>query len=86
MANEGYLTVNLKANKSGANIAQNYSAAFSMTGNEMVQGTQNIGTTAEIVTFGNITGAPQMVSIRNLDATNYIELGGDSGLTVFKSK
>jgi hypothetical protein len=86
MANEGYLTVNLKANKSGANIAQNYSASFSMTGNEMMQGTQSIGTTAELVGFGNITGAPQMVSIRNLDATNYIELGGDSGLTVFKIK
>lgn len=86
MANEGYLTVNLKANKSGANIAQNYSASYSMTGNEMMQGTQNIGTTAELVTFGNITGAPQMVSIRNLDSTNFIELGGDSGLTVFKIK
>jgi hypothetical protein len=84
MANEGYLTVNLKANKSGANIAQNYSASFSMTGNEMMQGTQNVGTTAELVGFGNITGAPQMVSVRNLDATNYVELGGDSGLTVFK--
>ena len=74
MANEGYLTVNLKANKLGANITQNYSASFSMTGNDMSQLTQEIGTTSELLTFGNITGAPQIVSIRNLDPTNYVEI------------
>jgi len=86
MANEGYFTVTLKATKSGATVDHTVSKRFSMTGAEMIQATQNIGTTAETVSFGGITGAPQMVLIHNLDSTNYVELGGDSGLTVFKIK
>ena len=86
MANEGYFSINLKATKSGANVGQTVSDRFNMTGAEMIQSTQNIGTTAELVSFGGITGAPQMVMIQNLSATNFVELGGDSGLTVFKIK
>jgi len=86
MANEGYFSINLKATKAGANVGQSTSKRFSMTGAEMLQATQNIGTSAETISFGGITGAPQMVLVQNLDATNYLELGGDSGLTVFKLK
>ena len=57
-----------------------------MTGSEMTQHTQSIGTTAETLSLGDITGVPGAIVIKNLDATNYIELGGDSGLTVFKIK
>jgi hypothetical protein len=86
MANEGYFTITLKATKSGATVSQSVSKRFSMTGAAMLQGTQSIGTTAELVDFADISGAPQAVLIQNLDATNYIEVGGDSGLTVFKLK
>ena len=86
MANEGYYSLNLKGSKSGAKVDLSDSLRFDMTGDDLVQGTQVIGTTSELVTFGDITGAPQMVLIKNLDATNFIELGGDSGLTVFKLK
>ena len=86
MANEGYFSINLKATKAGATVGQSVSARFNMSGNDMMQATQTIGTTAELVDFADITGAPQMVMIQNLDSTNYIELGGDSGLTVYKTK
>jgi len=86
MANEGYFSINLRASKSGANVGQSVSGRLDMIGSNMTQTTQTIGTTAELVAFGDISGAPQMLLIQNLDATNYIEIGGDSGLTVFKLK
>lgn len=86
MANEAYYSISIKAAKNGATVGQSTSKRLSMTGAEMVQATQNIGTTAELVSFGGITGAPQLLMVQNLSDTNYIELGGDSGLTVFKMK
>jgi len=86
MANEGYYTVNLQASKGGAKVERSESLRFDMAGDDMVQATQLIGLVAETVTFPGITGAPQMVLIKNLSDTNFIELGGDSGLTVFKLK
>ena len=86
MANEGYFSVQLKATKTGATVGHTDSERFDMAGDDMQQNTQLIGTSAETVTFSAITGAPQMVLIQNLDPTNFIEIGGDSGLTVFKLK
>lgn len=76
----------MRASKNGANIAISSSFNLTMTGDDMVQSTQIIGTSAELVTFGDITGAPGLVIIKNVDPTNFLELGGDSGLTVFKTK
>ena len=84
MANEISSSINFKAAKSGAKTAINSSFNLTMTGNEMVQSTQSIGTTAETLNLGDITGAPGALIIKNLDATNFIEIGGDSGLTIFK--
>jgi hypothetical protein len=86
MANEAFLSINFNARKNGASIGQPMSKRFDMTGSEMAQLTQNIGTTAEVLDFANIPGAPQAVMLQNLDATNFVEIGGDSGLTVFKFK
>jgi hypothetical protein len=86
MANEVSFSVALKATKGNASVNQSANLFANMAGTDMLQATQNIGTTAELVSFGDITGAPQFVMIRNLDTTNFVELGGDSGLTVFKTK
>lgn len=86
MANEIFATLQFTARKNGAEIAITSQHSVSMTGNDLLSATQVIGTTAEAVSFGDITGAPGEVVIKNLDATNFIELGGDSGLTVFKTK
>jgi hypothetical protein len=86
MANEIYTSLQLNATKGGAKIANTVSVRSDMAGDDMIQTTQVIGTTAETVSFGEISGAPQFLLITNLDATNYVEFGGDSGLTVFKIK
>ena len=86
MANEGYYSITFKATKSGATVKAEPSGRFDMAGVGNVNGTQNIGTASELITFGSIVGVPQMVMIQNLDATNFVEIGGNSGLTVFKLK
>lgn len=85
MANEIYESISFTARKNGAEISIASSNQVTMTGDDLVSITQVIGTTAELISFGDITGAPGEVVIKNLDATNYIEIGGDSGLTVFKT-
>ena len=86
MANEIYASINFTANKNGAKSSISSSFNLTMTGNEMVQSTQVIGTSSETITLGDISGAPGGFVIKNLDSTNFVEIGGDSGLTVFKLK
>jgi len=86
MANELYYALELTARKGGAVVSQSTSGNTTMAGDDMLQGTQVIGTSSEVVDFAEISGAPSMVLIQNLDATNFVEIGGDSGLTVFKLK
>jgi len=86
MANEIYTSINYTCRKGGADISITTSKSVNMTGDDMLNATQEIGTTAELISFGEISGAPGEVVIKNLDATNFIELGGDSDLTVFKTK
>jgi len=86
MANEIKTSISLTASKNGAKIAASASASQDMAGDDMIQTTQLIGTTAEVLGFGEITGAPAQIFIQNLDSTNFVEIGGDSGLTVFKLK
>lgn len=86
MANEIRTSVQLSARKNGASVTVSSVKNQTMAGSAMVQGTQSIGTSSELVTFGEIAGAPAQVLIKNMDSTNFVEIGGDSGLTVFKLK
>ena len=86
MANEIYASISFTANKNGAKQAISSSFNLTMTGDDMLQSTQVIGTSSETINLGDITGAPGGFCIKNLDSTNYVEIGGDSGLTVFKLK
>jgi len=86
MAYEITASANLTARKNNAVVTGVANFTATMTGNNMVSNTQSIGTSAEPIDFGDISGAPAAVLIRNLDSTNYVEIGGDSGLTVFKIK
>ena len=86
MANEITYSVSLRASKANASVNQTANLNADMAGSNMTQATQVIGTTSELVDFGDISGAPQLVMIRNLSTTRTVEIGGDSGLTVFKTK
>lgn len=84
MANEITQTIQIQAVKNGAQVSLSSTKRITMAGDEMVQSTQVIGTTAEVLSLGDITGAPGQLAVKNLDADNFVEIGGDSGLTVFK--
>lgn len=86
MANEITQTVTLSASKGGATASMSTTKRITLTGDDMIQSTQVIGTSAETLTLGEISGTPGNVAIKNLDSTNFVEIGGDSGLTVFKLK
>jgi hypothetical protein len=86
MANEISQRIALSVTKNGATASFSANTRITMAGDDYMTGTQNIGTTAEVIALGDITGAPSQIAIKNLDATNFVEIGGDSGLTVFKLK
>lgn len=86
MANEITQIVTLTVSKNGASNSLSTTKRIDMTGSGLAQLTQSIGTTAETLNLGDIATAPGNLAIKNLDATNYVEIGGDSGLTVFKLK
>jgi len=86
MANEITQIINLSFAKGGATTYFATSTRIDMAGTGYNSSTQEIGTTAEVVDLTGVTGTPGQMAIKNLDATNYVEIGGDSGLTVFKIK
>ena len=86
MANEITQNITLQVTKNGETTSLAHSKRVTQTGDDYTKKTQNIGTSAELVDLGDITGAPGQLVIKNLDATNFVEIGGDSGLTVFKLK
>ena len=76
MANEIQITVNLVARKGGAAVNPGaQSKAITMSGDDMVQGTQVIGTSAEAIDLAEISGAPSALMITNLDSTNFVLVG-----------
>lgn len=84
MANEIRESLNFTARKNGAEVAIATSNNITMTGDDLVSLTQVIGTTEETVGFGDITGAPGEVIIKNLDATNFVRLSatGQTGFAI----
>jgi len=86
MAGEITQQISLQVTKNGATATMQTSVRVDMTGDGLNNSTQSIATSATLIDLTGVTGAPGNFAIRNLDATNYIEIGGDSGLTVFKIK
>lgn len=56
---------------------QNHSASGALTGDsDVIDDTQDIGTSSELVTFGEITaGGAALIEIRNLDPDNFVSIG-----------
>ena len=84
MAQEIQFAASLAASKNNISIATPaLSKVLDMTGAQMVSDSQNIGASAEALTWGDISGAPGVVILFNADATNYVQIAGDSGITQF---
>ena len=86
MAGEITQQISLQVTKNGATATMQPSARIDMAGTGINNNTQSISTSATLIDLSGITGAPGNLAIKNLDATNFVEIGGDSGLTVFKIK
>lgn len=88
MANEISTNTSLSASKNGVTVTLSTTVQRTLTGVGIHSQELSIGTSAEAVTWpGDLTSEGiTEIQIKNLDATNFVEIGGDSGLTVFKIK
>lgn len=87
MANELSLSIGFNYTKgtSMASVAINKSNFVTVAGTAVEAGIQNIATTEEAVTLGDVS-APGYVFLLNTDATNYVEVGGSTGVYDIKLK
>lgn len=74
MANEISVSVSLSASKGGATLSLQGTKTLDMAGEDMIQCTQIVTTSAEALAFGDITGVPAYLGIKNLDDTNAINI------------
>lgn len=88
MANEITSNSKLAGSKNGTTVTLEVNTQRDLTGVGLHSQQLSIGTSAEQITWpGDLTSEGiTEVCIKNHDATNYVEVGGDSGLTVFKLK
>jgi hypothetical protein len=76
MADEIKISASLAMNKGGKTPSLSYVAdQFDMSGTDYWLGTQTATTTTAALDKGNIT-QPGLMLLKNLDGTNYVELGG----------
>lgn len=83
MANEVTVTAQLRVIE-GSLDTQRQGAAnvqFDLTSAKVDSGVQNIGTTEENIALVNVSN-PAWCFIRNLDATNYVQVGQDNASTM----
>ena len=86
MANEISGKVTLRAVKGGAKVDRKESFSIDMAGESFFHAVQNVGTgneTLECYALSNIDAAETgMCFLKNLDATNYVEIGLTSSYTI----
>lgn len=81
MANEIQVSATLTATKNSFTISGSSTGYHDMAGNNLIEATQTIGTSYEALALGDISGAPGYLYVKNMDATNYVELALDTGMT-----
>ncbi len=86
MSNEITWNVGLTISKGGVTERKAFSGRIDMAGNNTSGSTQDIGTSAEALTFGDIAGIPPQLLLKNLDATNFILVGFTNPPTEIKLK
>ena len=80
MANELKITLGVSFSKSGAKVSRRESFQVDITGDAFTNGVQAIGTSEEEVAQGADLGTPGWVYAKNMDDTNYVELGSTTGV------
>ena len=83
MANEISVSASLSVSKGGASISATGTVSFTMSGDQMLSNVQIIGTAAEAITVGDVATIGY-VFLKNMDATNFVEVALDSGVSTQK--
>jgi hypothetical protein len=83
LAKEITITSTLKYSKNGANASVGTTFTADQTGDKYESGVQSIGTTEEALVKGDV-GIVGYVAVRNLDATNFVQLGATAGVYSIK--
>ena len=86
MSNELKATIGLTFSKSGAKFSRAESTQTDVSGDAFTHEVQEIGTSEEEVAQGADLGTPGWVFAKNLDATNYVEIGSTTGVYDIKLK
>lgn len=75
MANE--IAVRISATVSKGSLRINFGEVFTatMAGDDGGDSTQIIGTTAEAIDYGEVSGNPKILLIKNADTTNFLLVG-----------
>ncbi len=80
MANELRITAKLSFNKSDGKVTRGDTAFIDVTGDSFTHEIQSVGTTQEEIAQGADLGTPGYLWIKNLDSTNYVEVGVTTGV------
>ena len=80
MSNELQLTVSLSFSKGNARLDRSESISVDITGDSIMHNTQVIGTTEEQIVVPSDLTTYGYIFIRNLDSTNFIEVGRTTGV------
>jgi len=86
MSNELSLSVSLTFNKGGASVSRSEGIQVTVTGDAFSHEVQEVGTAEEELAQGADLGTPGYMFIKNLDATNYVEVGSTTGVYDIKLK
>lgn len=83
MANEVTVTAQLRVIEGNLDTQRQGAAnvQFDLTGAAVDSGVQNIGTSEENIALVNVS-SPAWCFIRNLDSTNYVQVGQDNASTM----
>jgi len=80
MADEIAITVRLAFSKSGAKVSRTENINVDVTGDAFTHEVQSVGTSEEELAQGADLGTPGYLFLKNLDATNYVEVGSTTGV------
>jgi len=86
MANELSVTAKLSFSKANSKVSRADTESVDVTGSEFTHQVQVVGTTEEEIAQGADVGTPGYVWAKNLDATNYVEIGSTTGVYDIKVK
>ena len=80
MANELSIRVSLSFEKSSAQVRRSDGISVDVAGDAFTHEVQSVGTSEEALAQGADLGTPGYVWIKNLDGTNYVEVGSTTGV------